>query len=139
MSGFRSLYKEHKFVKLATAITTVGTAVTLVVGAGVKAAEFVDDRYAKVADVQSLQHSQTQIQREQQEQRSLLERQSKQLEFIYYDSMKREQANIEKEIFELRRKAELSGDERANLRQLLDDLAEIKQRIHQSELTIRGQ
>ena len=139
MSGFRSLYKEHKFVKLATAITTVGTAVTLVVGAGVKAAEFVDDRYAKVADVQCLQHSQTQIQREQQEQRSLLERQSKQLEFIYYDSMKREQANIEKEIFELRRKAELSGDERANLRQLLDDLAEIKQRIHQSELTIRGQ
>lgn len=138
VSILSSLYKENKFVKIATNLTAIITAFTVIGGLGVNAAEAVDEYFAKVADVRALQNSQVQIQNEQQTQRLLLERQSKQLDFIYYDSMKRERTNIEKELFDLRRKQNRTGDEQARLEQLQDDLADIKARILQHESLLRG-
>lgn len=133
-----SLYKENKYVKLATNLTAIITAFTLIGSLGVNAAEAIDNYFAKVADIRALQNSQVQIQTEQQTQRLLLERQSKQLDFIYYDSMKRERTAIEKELFDLRRKTNRTGDEQARLEQLQDDLTDIKARILQHESLIRG-
>lgn len=138
ISVLSSLYKENKYVKLATNLTAIITIFTLVGSLGVNAAEAIDNYFAKVADIRALQNSQVQIQTEQQTQRQLLERQSKQLDFIYYDSMKRERAAIEKELFDLRRKTNRTGDEQARLEQLQDDLADIKSRILQHESMLRG-
>ena len=75
--------------------------------------------------------------KEQKEQRGLLEQQSRQLDFIYLDTMKREKSRLESEIFKLRAKVR-SAIEDARLQQLIEDLRDLKVRLREQEDRIRG-
>jgi hypothetical protein len=137
LSNARELYNTNRIVKFCTNGTAILGFVIILWQGGAWATEQVDSYFAKAADVRNLQSGQDNAFKEQKEQRSILERQARQLDFIYYDTMKREKSDLEREIFNLRSRPR-TGVENARLEQLVDDLRDIKRRIQQQEAVIRG-
>jgi small-conductance mechanosensitive channel len=139
VSFLTTLYKDNKIVNFCTNATAVIGFVALMWQGGAWATGQIDEYFAKADEVAQLKTGQVAMTNEQKEQRGILERQGRQLDFIYYDSMKREKANLEREIFELRSRANRSGADNARLQQLVEDLRDLNRRIQEQEARIRGQ
>lgn len=137
MAAAREVYATNKLVKFCTNGTAILGFLVLLWQGSAWAVNAVDDYFAKAADVRALQRGQQEAIVEQKEQRMILERQTRQLDFIYYDTMKREKSNMDREIFELRSRTR-TGAEEARLQQLIEDLRDIKERIRQQEAVVRG-
>ncbi len=134
----RDLYTTNRIVKFCTNGTAIIGFLLLLWQGGAYATGQVDEYFAKAADVRALQEGQNDARQEQKAQRGLLERQGRQLDFIYYDSMKREKSNLENELFKLRSGVR-SGTIQARIDQLVEDLRDLKDRIRLQEAKIRGQ
>lgn len=134
----RDLYTTNRIVKFCTNGTVVLGFLGVLWQGGAYATNQVDEYFAKAADVRTLQKGQNEARQEQKDQRQLMERQGRQLDFIYYDSMKREKTNLQSEIFKLR-SGPVSAAIRGRIDQLVDDLRDLKDRIRRQEAKIRGQ
>lgn len=130
MSGIIELYKNNKIVKFCTNWTAILAFIGATWQGGVWAADLANSYVTKIADERS-QIVLAGLAKEQQEQRGLLN-------FIYYDSLKREKSNLEREIFELRQRNRNAADN-ARLEQLKEDLEDLKKRLRQQEEIVRGQ
>lgn len=137
--GFIELYKNNKIVKFCTNWTAILGFIAVTWQGGAWAVDLIDGRYAKEADIQLLKVGQEDFRREQKEQRFILERQGKQLDFIVYDAMKREKTNLEREVFELRSRTNRTPAQNARLEQLVDDLRDLNRRLREQEEVVRGQ
>ncbi len=136
VSSAKELYGRNKIVKWATDITAVLTLLG-VVGTGlVQGASYVDNRFVKATDYKALKENQDATRTEQLQQRSLMERQGRQLDFIYLDSLKRDRENIKKELLNLR-SATQSAEIAARIGQLVDDLRALEIRVRDQEDVVR--
>ena len=132
MTSVKELYTSNKIVKFCTN----GGIVLAFIGAlwqgTAWAYEQFDGRFARVADVQQLQRGQEQAIQQ-------LEQQGKQLNFMYYDSMKREKSTLRREIYDLRRKPNKDMDEEATLAEMVEDMKSLQRRLDAQEGVISGQ
>lgn len=133
----KAMYSGNRLIKWVTNTTAVLALFGMIGGGIVQGASFVDDRYVKVMEYKALKENQDASRKEQSEQRSLLERQGRQLDFIYLDSLKRDRDNVKRELLELRRLARTSEIE-ARIGQLVDDLRAIEIRVREQEDLVRG-
>ena len=133
----RRWYNSNRVVRFCTNGTAILAFVAAVWQGGAWAANQVDGYFAKSSDLSTLQAGYDNVLKEQKEQRGLLEQQSRQLDFIYLDTMKREKSRLESEIFKLRAKVR-SAIEDARLQQLIEDLRDLKVRLREQEDRIRG-
>ncbi|TFH08905.1 MAG: hypothetical protein E4H14_05560 [Candidatus Thorarchaeota archaeon] len=136
VSSAKELYGRNKIVKWATDITAVLTLLGIVGTGLVKGASYVDNRFVKATDYKALKENQDATRTEQLQQRSLMERQGRQLDFIYLDSLKRDRENIKKELLNLR-SATQSAEIAARIGQLVDDLRALEIRVRDQEDVVR--
>lgn len=132
MTSARELYTSNKIVKFCTN----GGIVLAFIGAlwqgTTWAYDQLDGRFARVADVQQLQRGQEQAIEQ-------LQRQGKQLDFMYYDSMKREKSTLRREIFALRSKPNKTPNEQAELAEMIENMVSLDRRLLALEEVISGQ
>jgi hypothetical protein len=144
----KSLYDSNKIVQICTNGTVILSFVAVVYQGydwTVSTAEEKLSIYATSASVQALQKEYNTIIGEQQSQREILvthsanlAKQTRQLNFIYYDSLKREIIVMEREVFALNSNSNRNGIEDARLHELIGNLNNLRARFVEVEKIIRG-
>ena len=144
----KSIYDGNKVVQICTNGTVILSFVAVVYQGydwTVNTAEAKLSKYATTSAVHNLQNGYKTIIAEQQTQRVILQthseslaKQSRQLDFMYYDSLKRDIVAMEREVFALNSNSRRSGIEDARLHELIGNLNNLRARFAEVEKAVRG-